>query len=490
MANYIGIDLGTSSCKLILTDEKGTVLQGTSRQYRLLQPRQGWKEIEAFTWWKAVREALSQLLENTDTSQVRGIGITGQMHSLVLLDESGEPVRPVLMWNDVRTKSLIQTLKSQIAWTKVPYINSIISTGSPAANLYWVRENEPDNFDRIRHFLIGPDYLVYRFTGVYGTDFCEASTSSMYDLLKKEWSKDMMRILRVKPDIFSQVRGSAQIVGTILPEIAEEFGLRQETFVIAGTGDNPAASLPTGCLANGYPVLSLGTSGVLVFPREEPDFVSKGKNILFSFDGEKCFTLTQGVVQSCGSGYSWLLRDIFGKEDYSAADREIDPEHLGENDLLFYPHLTGDKTIYQDPSLRGAFLGLGTDTTRAQMVQAFMEGIAYAVRQLIEEMHLDPDMTKKIRVIGGGSKSRIWMQILSDVLDAEILQLEGNAGAGYGMALLAAYAGGELSSVSDISEKAVSVKETFRPDQRSVTLYEDGYRRYLKVHDMIKDIFS
>lgn len=489
MAHYIGIDLGTSSCKLLLTDEKGSVLREASRQYRLLQPKEGWKEIEASTWWQAVREALLQLLENTDPSQVKGIGITGQMHSLVLLDENGRPVRPVLMWNDVRTQSLIPALKAQIAHTSVFHINSIISTGSPAANLYWVKENEPENFKKIRHFLIGPDYLVYKFTGVYGTDFCEASTSSMYDLIKREWSPEMMRILQVKPDIFPQVRGSAQVVGTVLPEITAAFGLRPDTTVIAGTGDNPAASLPTGCLANGYPVLSLGTSGVLVFPRERPDFVSKGKNILFSFDGKECFTLTQGVVQSCGSGYSWLLRDIFGKEDYAAADRLIDPGHLGENALLFYPHLTGDKTIYQDPSLRGAFLGLGTDTTRMQMVQAFMEGIAYAVRQLIEEMGLQSEKVGQLRVIGGGSRSRIWMQIFADVLNIEILQLQGNAGAGYGMALLAAYACGELSSLSEISKKAVSVKEAFQPDKRSVTLYEEGYGRYLKVHDFMKEIF-
>ena len=520
---YIGIDLGTSSVKIMLTDVRGRILREAGREYSLLQPAPGWKEIEAQTWWQAVEEAMEDLLgaspdgpgwqaEKELRGSVRGIGVTGQMHSLVLLDEKGEPVRPVLMWNDTRTKEIIPDLKARIEDTPASHIARILSTGSPAANLCWVREKEPELFARVRHFLIGPDYIVYRLTGVMGTDYCEASTSSMYDLLRREWSPDMLGILGIGQEVCPPVRGSAETAGRLLPELAARFGLPADCRVAVGTGDNPAASIPTGCLGSGWPVLSLGTSGVLMFPRPEPDFQARGKNILFAFHGHEdrggsgeegrkgpdapgeqkggVYTLTQGVVQSCGSGYNWLIRQILEIEDFSGADAGIDPSQPGRDHLFFYPHMTGDKTIYQDPTLRGAFLGLGTETTRTDMIRAFMEGIAYAVRELIEAMDLAPQMLRELRVIGGGARSRVWMQIFANVLDTEILQLEGNAGAGCGAAMLAAFACGDIADPQDIASRTVTVRERFRPDPQAAALYRDGYRRYRRIHDALTEIFS
>ena len=508
MGYFIGIDLGTSSVKLVLTDETGAVKAEASQEYRLLQPAPGWKEIEARTWWDAAAAGMDALLAGQDRAKVRAVGITGQMHSLVLLDRSGEPVRPVLMWNDTRTKDLIPFLKEQILQSDVPYVAGIISTGSPAANLYWVKQHEPELFARICTFLIGPDYLVYRFTGVIGTDYCEASTSSLYDLQKKEWSPDLHRIVGADLKICPPVRGSAEIAGRIRPDVAARFGLPDDVSVIVGTGDNPAASLPTGCLTGGYPVLSLGTSGVLMFPRKAPDFRAKGKNILFSFDGRKIDTLTQGAVQSCGSGYNWLVRDILKIENFSGADQGISFDRLGRGSLLFYPHLVGDKTIYQDPMLRGAFIGLGTETSRDDLIQAYMEGVAFAVRQLAEAMSvtLKSDTAKEstaetvasdsgiLRVIGGGSKSDVWMQILADVLGVAILRMEGSPGAGLGMAMLAAYAAGETQfntvfNRPDSDSQAADAGKYFHPDPERTLLYEAQYQRYLKIHDALKMVF-
>lgn len=371
----------------------------------------------------------------------------------------------------------------------VSFINKFISTGSPAANLLWVKENESDKFEKLAHFLIGPDYLVYRMTGIYGTDFCEASTSSLYDLMKKEWSPEMREIVGLPESVYPQVRGSAEIVGTVTVAIAEQFGLNPKTKVIVGTGDNPAAAIPTGCLGSEYPVFSLGTSGVLMFPREAPDFDAKGKNILFSFDGEKCYTMVQGVIQSCGSGYNWWNREIL-EQDFNGADKDIDIDHLGENPLIFYPHLVGDKNIYADPDLRGAFLGLSTDTTRSDMTQAIMEGIAFGLKQLVEAMKLKKEKLLQLKVIGGGSKSRVWMQILADVLNSPVEQMEGNAGAGYGMALLAAYSCGQITSLSEIANQSVSIKERFEPRKYNAELYAKKYKQYLRIHDAMKDIFA
>ena len=486
---FIGIDLGTSSIKLILTDSQGRVIREAGRDYGLLQPAPGWKEIRPETWWEALEESMKELLKGGEGSQVEGIGITGQMHTVVLLDEQGESIRPALMWNDIRTKDLLPEMKRQIEKSDVPYINQFISTGSPAANLRWFRENEPELFAGLAHVLIGPDYLVYRLTGVCGTDFCEASTSSLYDLKKREWSPAMREITGLSESVYPKVRGSAELAGNILPEMADLFGVNPRAKVIAGTGDNPAAAIPTGCLGSGYPVFSLGTSGVLMFSRKAPDFDAKGKNILFSFDGEVCHTLVQGVIQSCGSAYSWWNREIL-KQDFGVADQDIDIEKLGENPLIFYPHLTGDKNIYADPELRGAFLGLSTDTTRADMTQAVLEGIGFGLKQLAEEMRLGKEDLAKLKVIGGGSKSRVWMQILADILDSPVEQMEGNVGAGYGMALLAAYSCGAIASLDDIAGRSVSVKERFCPRPGNARMYQEKYRQYLRVHDAVKEIFG
>ena len=488
MANFIGIDLGTSSVKLILTDETGKVLAEAGEDYALLQPRPGWKEIDPETWWDAFCRAMDSLLKDADGRNVAGIGVTGQMHTVVLLDENGKSIRPALMWNDTRTRNLIPGMRERVVGKEALSIRGILSTGSPAANLLWLRREEPENFRRLYKFLIGPDYLVYRLTGAYGTDYCEASTSSLYDSLSRKWSPLMREIVRLPENVYPEVRGSAEIAGTVLPEIAERFGLNPAAKVLTGTGDNPAAAIATGCLGAGYPVFSLGTSGVLMFPRKKPDFESKGKNILFSFDGEIFYTLVQGVVQSCGSGYNWWNRSVLGLSDFSGADRDIDVERLGENRVLFYPHLVGDKTIYADPSLRGAFIGLSTDASRADLTQAVMEGVAFALKELTEAMRLTPENLRNLKTIGGGSRSAVWMQILADVLNLPVERMEGSTGAGYGMALLAAYSCGAVPSLERLAAGAVTVKGRFEPRTRNAALYEEQYGRYRRIHDALKAI--
>ena len=354
--------------------------------------------------------------------------------------------------------------------------------------MLWVKKNEPENFLRIRKFLIGPDYIVYRLTGTYGTDFCEASTSSMYDTYQRCWSPVMQKILGLPDDVYPEVKGSAEVAGTLLPELADRFHINSDAVVIVGTGDNPAASIPTGCLGRQYPVFSMGTSGVLMFPRKTLDYTAKGKNILFGFDRENCNILVQGVVQSCGSTLSWWKQGILESTDFSQIDIMINTDKLGQNPLLFYPHLVGDKTIYADPTLRGAFIGLSTDTTRADMTQAVMEGIAFALKQLIQEMNLLQTGLTELKVIGGGAKSRAWMQILADVTGLTIAQMDGKGGAGYGMALLAACTCGEIASTEEISDRAVEVKERFWSRPLYTTAYEKKYMQYLQIHDAMKKI--
>ena len=481
MAYYVGIDIGTSSAKLTLIDENGTLLKEASAGYRFEEPAPGYKEIDPATWMKAVDRAMTELFSEKDPALVKGIGVTGQMHTLVLLDEAGESIRPALMWNDTRTADMVGTVKEQIRkLPSVSYIANIISTGSPAMNLLWVKEQEPEAYSRIHKFLIGPDYIVYRLTGSLQTDYCEASTSSLLDMNKKEWSGEIRQLFGFSPTIYPTIRGTNEIAGRILPEVAERYGFSEEVGVLVGTGDNPAAAISTGCFQEKKPVISLGTSGVLMYPREAIDFEAKGKNILFSFDGNETQILVQGVVQSCGSSMTWWMRDILDTDNYEK-ETNMDPAHLGESNLLFFPHLTGDKTIYADPKLSGAFLGLRTETSRRDMTIAVMEGIAYGFRQLTEVMKISKEQLKDLRITGGGSKNPVWMQIFADVLNCSVCQFEAGAGAGYSMALCAAGVFGGASLERMIS-RTVKVKACYQPREYNAKRYDENYQKYLRIY--------
>lgn len=489
MGYYIGIDIGTSSAKLLLIDSQGNSIKSCSRSYEIIENTPGWKEIEPETWLYAVEDALSELLSNVDTTQVMSIGVTGQMHTIVFLDEKGNSIRPAMMWNDTRTANMLPKLKENIRNKKeVDDIANIISTGSPAVNLLWLKQYEPEHFSKIHKFLIAPDYIVYRLTGKYQTDYCEASTSSLYDLKQQKWSNEIRKLLDFPECIYPEVKGTTEIVGTILPEYQKKYHLNNDVKVIVGTGDNPAAAIATGCIARNDIVLSLGTSGVLMFSKKTVSFDAKGKNILFSMNGKEISVLVQGVVQSCGNSLSWWLEKIQQTTDYDGEIGKIDIDHIGENTLIFYPHITGEKTIYANPDLRGCFIGIGTDVTRQDMTLAVMEGICFGIKQLTEKMNIPAEKLEDICVIGGGAKNEVWMQILADILNTSIVQTESNAGAVYGIALAAISAVEKDFSIEKILEQTLTIKKKFFPREYHVKLYWKKYQKYCNIYEALQVI--
>ena len=484
---YIGIDMGTSGVKLLLMDERQALLNQVGLEYELSRPREDWSEIDPAIWYEKTLEGLAALLDGQDARRVAAIGVTGQMHSLILLDGKGESLRPAMLWNDKRTGGLLPILRE--ALREDPdgdYLSQIVSTGSPAANLYWFSREEPELFARCRCFLIGPDYLVYRLTGVPGTDFVEASTSSLYCISRREWSEPMRRLIGLPASAWPTVRGSAEVVGTVLPALAARPGLREDVKVIAGIGDNPASAVSTGCLGQGYPVLSLGTSGVLMFPVKSMTDVARGKVILCSMDGRRFSYLVQGVVQSTGEAISWWTRRVLGAQDFGTLDGGIDAAMRLRSKVLFYPHINGDKTIYADPTLRGAFLGLGSENGPAELYYAVIEGLCFAFRQLLEEMGLDLRSHGVMKVVGGGAKSDLWLQTLADVLDVRVERLGGNIGPGFGAALLACAADHPGATLGRLTASSLQIERAFAPEPELTDALQAKYRKYLRIHDALK----
>lgn len=478
----LGIDLGTSSVKAVAVDEAGQVLGESSRGYELDCPQEGWREISPALWWKATCDAVRELAARFG-ERVQAVGVTGQMHTLVPLDETGEPVRPALMWNDVRTAALVPELRRALFSVGENYLAGLVSTGSPAANLVWMKHNEPQAFARMASFVIGPDWIVYKLTGSVGTDFCEASTSSLFNLQTQGWSAGACTQLGLPQSIFPQVYGAGEVAGQVGEELASQLGVPAGVPVVRGTGDNPAAALSTGCLGQGRTVVSLGTSGVLMARRAAPNYEAKGKNILFSVDGSQVDCLVQGSVQSCGSTRAWLSGRLLGSS-LDELDASVDPAKAGSGSLLFFPHIGGEKTLFGDASLRGAFTGLSLESSAADVNLAVMEGIAFGFKQLAESMDIALGAGEPVLVVGGGSKSDVWMQVLAEVLAVPVQRMEGQSGAGLGAALLA-----RAALEGGLPELALKAGRVFGPTPAAAAAAKK-YRTYLRMHDALKSLYA
>ena len=488
MDYYLGIDIGTSTAKFTVIDQNGSVVFSCRQEYQYLQPQTGWREIWPEVWVEAVKKGLNELLTAVERKNVKAIGISGQMHTTVFLDEFGNCIRPAIMWNDVRTKEYFPKLKSLLTQEDTRAISAIISTGSPAVNLLWLKDYESENFGKLKKFLVGPDYLVYYLTGNYATDYCQASTSSLYDVRSREWSRTMRELIGLPEEVYPAVKGSQEIAGVLREELQNEFQLLPNVKVVVGTGDNCASAVATGSLQNGYPVLSIGTSGVLVLPKGKSKEDSKGKEILFSLDGKRVSSLTQGVVQSAGGSYEWFGKQILGIDDFNDLIKEISTAEPAGSQLLFYPHINGDKTIYADSSLRGAFIGLSLSDTREDLALAVMEGVSFAFKQLIQEMDLSLENLSQLMVTGGGANSEIWMQLLADILNIRIARLECNEGASYGAATLAMNAMEISLNATGNAVMSVNFGRCFEPRTYHVELYLKKYEKYLRIYDGMKMI--
>ena len=484
---YIGIDLGTSAVKLLLMDSQGAILNVVSKEYPLFFPHPGWSEQNPTDWYEQSVAGLKELTANFDKSQIAGISFGGQMHGLVILDENDQVIRPAILWNDGRTQKQVDYLNNEIGKDKLSgYTANIAFAGFTAPKILWVKENEPDNFAKIRKIMLPKDYLAYRLTGSFCTDFSDASGMLLLDVKNRKWSEEMCKLCGITTDLLPKLYESFEKVGTLKPELASELGFKDSVIVAAGAGDNAAAAVGTGTVGDGQCNVSLGTSGTL-FVSSKSFGVDKF-NALHSFCHADGSYHLMGCMLSAASCNKWWMDEILKTQDYGGEQKGI--TKLGENHVFFLPYLMGERSPHNDPDARGTFIGMTMDTTREEMTQAVLEGVAFALRDSFEvakSLGIKIDRTK---ICGGGAKSPLWKQMIANIFNVKVDVPVAEEGPAMGGAMLAAVAAGEFKSVEEIASKFVKVKETIEPDPELAAKYEKRYQQFKEIYPALKPVFQ
>lgn len=485
---YIGIDLGTSAMKLLLTDETGSILNAVTREYPLHFPQQGWSEQDPADWWNACILGIPELLSGFDKGRVAGIGVAGQMHGLVALDEQDEIIRPAILWNDGRTAEETEWLNTVIGKNKLSaYTGNIAFAGFTAPKLLWMQKHEPEHFAQIARIMLPKDYLNYRLTGVHACDYSDGSGMLLLDVEHKRWSKEMLDICHVSESQMPKLFESYEVIGTVLPEVAKTLGIPETVKVVAGAGDNAAAAVGTGTVGNGACNISLGTSGTIFISSDS--FGVDPMNGLHAFAHADGHWHLMGCMLSAASCNKWFCEEILHTADYPKEQTDMEAK-LGDNRVFFLPYLMGERSPINDVNARGTFVDLSLDTTRRDMVQAVMEGVAFAIRDSYEVAKAIGVRIERSKLCGGGAKSPVWRRMLCNILNIPLDLPQTEQGPGYGGAMLAMVGTGLFASVRDCADALVQVKDTIFPDPALAAKYEKRYQQFKRIYPAVKDFYK
>jgi xylulokinase len=485
---YIGIDLGTSATKFLLVDESGKILNSISKDYPVIYPKSGWSEQNPEEWWNAVKTGVPELLNGFDGADVKGIGVAGQMHGLVVLDEYDNVIRNVILWNDGRTWKETEYLNTVVGKEKLSENTANIAfAGFTAPKLLWMKENEPENFKRISKIMLPKDFINYRLTGVHACDYSDASGMLLLDVKNKCWSEEMLKVCSITKEQMPSLFESYEVIGNLKTDIANELGINTAK-VVAGAGDNAAAAIGTGTIGYGKCNISLGTSGT-VFISSEKHGVDEN-NALHPFCHADSGFHLMGCILSAASCHKWICDKIFTETDYNKLEQEIDASLLGKNELFFLPYLMGERSPINDTDATGMFIGLRPDTTRSQMLLAVLEGVSFAIRDNIEVAKAIGIDVKTSYICGGGAKSKLWRKILANVLNIELQVPNAEEGPGYGSAMLSMVGAGEFKNVNECAQKLLSIKDSVLPEKELVKLYEARYNKFKQIYPAVKELYK
>ncbi len=484
MNTFIGIDLGTSSMKLLLVDETGSILSSCSEEYPISYPKPGWSEQSPEDWYSALERGLPRLLRGQDVSAVRAMGFGGQMHGLVALDGSDRVIRPCILWNDGRTEAETEYLNTVIGKKKLSDCTANIAfAGFTAPKILWMKKNEPENFARISKIMLPKDYLVYRLSGIHASDYSDASGTLLLDVQNKRWSEEMCRICSVEKSWLPKLYESYESVGMLrdFPAMPELCG---KVKIVVGAGDNAAAAIGSGTVRDGDCNISLGTSGT-VFISQDKFSVDKA-NALHSFCHANGSHHLMGCILSAASCNAWWM-NVLKTGDY---DGELDgaDKHLGKNDVFFLPYLMGERSPHNDVHAKGAFIGIHPYTERCQLSLSVLEGVTFALRDCIEVAKKNGLNIKTTRICGGGAKSRLWRELIANIIGVPVEVPVYEGGPAYGAAILCMAACGIYRDVREASGALVRITETIYPDRFLTDAYNKRYEIFTRLYPALKEV--
>ncbi len=485
----LGIDIGTSGAKTVLIDRRGAVVAEAMVAYPMHVPRPGWAEQEPDDWWRATVAGVKQVLTAAgySGSSVAAVGLTGQMHGLVLVDRSGAALRRCIMWNDQRTAAQCAEIERRVGRLRlIELTGKPALTGFTAGKLLWVREREPEVYSRANRMLLPKDYVRLRLTGFLGTDVADASGTNLLDLRRRQWSAEILGLLDVAPELMPAAAESAEVTARIAPAAAAECGLTAGTPVVAGAGDQAAQSIGTGIVDEGVASVTIGTSGVVFAATDQPVVDPAGGLHAYCHAAPNRWHL-MGVTLSAGGSFRWL-RDLL-ETDYDRLDGLAAGVKAGADGLIFLPYLSGERTPYADPHARGVFFGLSLAHGRAHLARAVLEGVAFSLNDCLELLCRLQVECGRIRVSGGGAGSVLWRQIMSDVFGRELVTVNVNQGAAYGAALLAAVGIGVFPDVAAACRTAVQETGVTRPGPETAR-YARLYQRYRALYPALAREFA
>jgi xylulokinase len=492
MSYFIGIDSSTTATKALLMDEGGKILSIASSEYGYETPHLLWSEQSPHLWWDASVESIRKILHESgvDPKEVKGIGLTGQMHGAVFLDKNGEVLRPAILWNDQRTGEQCDQIRERLGKENLIRITGNDAlTGFTAPKILWLQQKEPQVYKKVAQILLPKDYVRFRLTGEYATDRAGGAGTLLFNLKQRDWSPEVLDALDISPDLLPKTYEGTDITGTISAQAAQATGLIEGTPVVAGGGDQAAAAVGTGAVEEGIVSLSLGTSGVVFVTMDKPAVEPDGRLHAFchAVPGKWHF---MGVMLSAGGSLRWHRDTFFPGAPYDQLMDSIREIPAGCDGLYFLPYLTGERTPHPDPLARGAFVGLTVQHTLAHMTRAVIEGVSFGLRDGFELMKgAGVKNISQVRVTGGGAQSPAWRQILANIFAVEIMTVNSKEGAAYGAATLAAVGGRVYPDVETACRNFISVTERVSPTDE-VAPYDRHYANYRALYPALKSSFA
>jgi xylulokinase len=502
MAYFLGADIGTSGTKTILCTETGEILASATEEYPLSQPKPNWSEQEPADWWKATKATIRAVIGKAGIKggEVSGIGLSGQMHGAVLLDKAHQVLRPAILWNDQRTGAECQQITSTIGAKRLLELTcNPALTGFTAPKILWVRNNEPDVYEKTAKVVLPKDYIRFRLTGTFATEVSDASGTLLFDVKNRCWSKQVLAALQLDPSLLPECYESQEVSGRVRAEVAAELGIPKGTPVVGGGGDQASIAVGNGIVRTGVISATLGTSGVVFAFCDEVQTDPLGRVHTF------CHAVpgkwhVMGVMLSAGGSFQWFRNNLGEPEKTVAQKKGVDPYEVlcceaekakpGSEGLFFLPYLTGERTPHANPNAKGGWIGLTARHSKADMIRSTLEGITYGMKDSLEIIKGMNVPVNEIRVSGGGANSPFWRQLQADVYGQDVVTINASEGGALGVALLAAVGTGAFSSVEEACDAVIRVTSTSVTNPETAGLYEKYYPIYGALYQHLKSDFD